>query len=144
VTVSGQVFDGAGAPVTDAVLEFWQADPAGRFPPATDPGWSGFTRVLTDESGGYRICTLKPGALPLGARGVEAPHVDVSIFARGLMQRLVTRFYFSDDSEIEADPLLSSISDADVREGLIAGRGPDGYHLDMWLQGDKETTFFVP
>ena len=144
VTISGRVFDGAGAPVIDALLEIWQADPAGRFPPATASSWTGFGRTLTDRSGAYRICTLKPGALPLAGGGVEAPHLDVSIFARGLLQRLVTRIYFSDDTEVECDPLLSSISDAEVRASLIARRGASGYHHDLWLQGDKETAFFVP
>lgn len=144
VTISGHLFDGAGAPVADALLEIWQADPAGRFPPATDPHWTGFARVLTDCSGAYRVCTLKPGALAFAGGSIEAPHLDVSIFARGLLQRLVTRIYFSDDAELESDPVLSSISETKVRESLIAQRDGACFHLDLWLQGDKETAFFVP
>lgn len=89
-SIRGRVLDGAGAPVTDAKLELWQADAAGRFPPDTAPQWSGFARRLPDGGGSFELLTVKPGSVPDAAGGPQAPHIAVSIFARGLMQRLVT------------------------------------------------------
>jgi protocatechuate 3,4-dioxygenase alpha subunit len=145
VAIAGQVLDGTGAPVTDAVLEFWQADGNGQFPPDTAPGWTGFARVLTDGEGCYRIRTVKPGVVALTDGTPQAPHIDVSIFARGLQQRLVSRLYFADEPAANAeDPLLGSISDAESAATLIAEADDDGYHLDFRMQGDRETIFFVP
>ncbi|HXW80163.1 MAG TPA: protocatechuate 3,4-dioxygenase subunit alpha [Acidimicrobiales bacterium] len=147
ISVTGSVFDGSGTPVTDAMLEFWQADPDGRFPPETPPTWTGFTRALTDGEGRYRLVTLKPGPVPGRDGGSEAPHVDVSIFARGLLQRLVTRIYFSDEgSRNDADPVLASLGSPSLMSALVASREPGGhsYHFDIYLQGDQETVFFAP
>jgi len=143
-TVTGRMTDGAGDPVTDALLEWWQADPAGRFPPGADPGWSGFARSLTDPDGCFTLCTVKPGAVPSGDGRLQAPHLDVSIFARGLLQRLVTRCYFDDEVTANAsDPLLASL-DAPAASRLVARSSPEGYRLDVVLQGPEETPFFVP
>jgi protocatechuate 3,4-dioxygenase alpha subunit len=140
----GRVFDGAGMPVTDAVLEFWQADATGRYPPGTEVGWTGFTRAFTDGAGGYHLRTLRPGRVPAGDGSSQAPHINVSIFARGLLQRLVTRIYFSDEEAANArDPVLASLSEP-AASTLIARSGPESYHLDIRLQGDEETVFFVP
>jgi protocatechuate 3,4-dioxygenase alpha subunit len=145
ITVSGRVFDGAGAPVTDAVLEFWQADASGRYPPDTEHGWTGFTRALTDHEGAYCLRTVAPGEVPTGDGTPQAPHIDVSIFARGLLQRLVTRIYFSDQEAANAlDPVLASIGVPAAVSSLIALGGPEAYELDLRLQGDEETVFFVP
>jgi len=145
IAVTGQVFDGAGMPVTDAVLEFWQADAEGRHPPRTEPGWTGFTRSLTDGEGRYRLRTVRPGPVPAGDGSPQAPHIDVSIFARGLLQRVVTRIYFSDEEVANAlDPLLGAIAAPGTAASLIARAGPHGYRLDFRLQGDEETVFFVP
>jgi protocatechuate 3,4-dioxygenase alpha subunit len=145
VTVTGRLLDGSGAPVTDAVLEFWQADANGHFPPKTATGWSGFTRALTDGDGTYVLRTVKPGRVAVTSGALQAPHIDVSIFARGLLQRLVTRIYFADETTANAeDPLLASIGDAALATTLVADSRPDGYHLDVRLQGDGETVFFVP
>jgi len=142
--LSGTVTDGAGAPVTDALVEFWQADPSGRFPPETPDTWRGFTRALTDEGGTYRMRTLRPGRVACQA-GLQAPHIDVSIFARGLLQRLVTRVYLGDEQEANAsDPVLASIADEADRARLVAVSVPGGFRFDIALQGPKETPFFVP
>ncbi len=124
MTLTGRVFDGAGAAVPDAMVEIWQADPVGRFPPETVEGWNGFGRCLVDAEGTFAFTTVKPGALagPSGAVG-QAPHIDVSVFARGLLQRLVTRVYFPDEAAANAaDPALLSIEDARVRDRLVARR----------------------
>jgi protocatechuate 3,4-dioxygenase, alpha subunit len=148
--LAGRVIDGSGQPVTDAMLEFWQADPDGCFPAAPDKGrWSGFTRALTDREGRYRLVTLKPGPVAAGDGRPQAPHIDVSIFARGLLQRLVTRAYFSDEEALnETDPVLASVGELGLalRSRLIAQRQPGTatYRFDIYLQGDQETIFFAP
>jgi protocatechuate 3,4-dioxygenase, alpha subunit len=148
VHVEGRVTDGSGAPVTDAMLEFWQADPEGRFLPGPDMGpWSGFARAFTDQAGRYRLVTLKPGPVPGAGRQRQAPHVDVSIFARGLLQRLVTRIYFSDEEALNsADPVLARLEDPSLISRLVAQRRPatSTYDFDICLQGDQETIFFAP
>jgi protocatechuate 3,4-dioxygenase, alpha subunit len=137
IEITGRVFDGAGAPVPDALIETWQCDGAGRFAPE----FRGFGRCPTDEDGRYRIVTVKPALLP-GPDGTEAPHIDVSIFARGLLDRLVTRVYFGDEAAANgADPVLSVLP-ADRRDTLIATPGPGGYTLDIHFQGADETVFF--
>ncbi|HEV2920530.1 MAG TPA: protocatechuate 3,4-dioxygenase subunit alpha, partial [Actinomycetota bacterium] len=114
VWIGGQVLDGAGEPVPDALVETWQADPAGRFAHPDDPrgpgdrGFRGFGRSATDSEGRWAIRTVKPGPLPADD-GRQAPHLDVSVFARGLLHRVVTRLYFPDEAEANAaDPLLCS------------------------------------
>jgi protocatechuate 3,4-dioxygenase alpha subunit len=155
VRIAGRVLDGDGVPVPDAMLEIWQANAAGKYahPGDTqdrplDPNFRGFGRACTDDAGHYAFTTIVPGAVP-DARGVpQAPHVNVSIFARGLLKRLVTRVYFGDRADANAaDPLLQSIADAVVRATLVAARasaGPEGlptYTFDIVLQGTNETAF---
>jgi protocatechuate 3,4-dioxygenase, alpha subunit len=138
LVLEGRVLDGEGAVVPDAVLELWQADPGGRFP---DDGW-GFGRCLTDAAGCYRFTTVKPG--PVDAS--QAPHLDLSIFARGLLQRLVTRVYFPDEGTANADdPVLGAVADPARRATLLARPAADGDRLvfDVRLQGDGETVFFA-
>jgi protocatechuate 3,4-dioxygenase alpha subunit len=157
IEVRGRVTDGAGEPVPDALVETWQADPAGRFAHPDDPrgpaeppapaSFRGFGRCPTDEAGEYVIRTLKPGPLPAPDGGVEAPHLDVSVFARGLLDRVVTRCYFADEPEANAaDPVLTSLPDPSRRGTLIGSRTEGGYRFDIRLQGDSrgdgETVFF--
>ncbi len=139
IRIEGVVLDGAGVPLPDAVLEIFQADPAGRFPPDCEPGWGGFGRCLTDEEGRFHFVTVKPGPVEPGA----APHIAVSVFARGLLQRLVTRCYFGDEAEANADdPVLSSIGPT-ATATLVAQPAEGCYRFDLHLQGDKETAFFA-
>jgi protocatechuate 3,4-dioxygenase alpha subunit len=156
IVISGQVLDGAGAPVPDALVETWQADPNSRFDHPDDPrgakrpavpGFRGFGRSATDADGNYRITTLRPGPLPCTGGGSEAPHVDVSVFARGLLDRVVTRIYFPDEAEANAaDPVLASIADPSRRSTLIAVSDSGGpgtaFRFDIRLQGERETVFF--
>ncbi len=135
LTIWGHVLDGAGEPVPDAVVEIYQAPPPG---PAR-LGWQAFGRSCTDSTGVYRFVTAKPGRVD--AR--QSPHVDVSVFARGLLQRLWTRCYFPDEVLGNAsDPVLQAIADGDRVGTLIAHPDPVGLRFDICLQGDHETVFF--
>jgi protocatechuate 3,4-dioxygenase alpha subunit len=132
--------------VSDGIVETWQADAHGRFDHPDDPrgasgsGFGGFGRAATDEDGRFEIVTVKPGAIGDG----QAPHVDVSVFARGLLDRLVTRIYFADEAAANAeDAVLASLPDDASRQTLIAQPTADGYRLDIRLQGDAETVFFA-
>lgn len=148
--IHGQVLDGAGQPVPDALIETWQADPDGRFTHPDDPrgagadGFRGFGRCPTDDLGRYEIHTVKPGPLPAPAgAATEAPHLTVSVFARGLLDRLVTRVYFPDEPGANAtDPVLSAITDPQDRASLVAVADGGGLRFDIRLQGERETVFF--
>jgi protocatechuate 3,4-dioxygenase alpha subunit len=151
VWLRGRVLDGEGAPVTDALVETWQADPDGRFDHPDDPrgarrpavpGFRGFGRSPTDDEGRYAILTVKPGLLPCPDGAVEAPHLDVSVLARGLLNRLVTRIYFPDEPANEADPVLAAVPPG-RRSTLVATQRPDGLLHDIRLQGPHETVFFA-
>jgi len=154
ITITGRLLDGEGAPVPDALIETWQADPDGRFDHPDDPrgapgagtAFRGFGRCPTGPDGSYHIVTLRPGALPSPDGGREAPHLDVSVFARGLLDRVVTRIYFSDEEEANADdPVLSAITDPARRGTLIAAAGADDksrFQFTIRLQGEHETVFF--
>ena len=157
VWLRGRVFDGNGDLVPYAMIETWQADPDGRFDhpdaPAGErrfPGFRGLGRSDTREpAGSYAVLTLKPGRVDDGRGGLQAPHVDVSVFARGLLDRVVTRIYFGDEADANAqDDVLRSLPDDASRASLIAQPTEDGYVLDIHLQGcaDKgmdETVFFA-
>ena len=108
------------------------------------PGFRGFGRSQTVDDGEWAICTLKPGRVPDGEGGLQAPHVDVSVFARGLLDRVVTRIYFADEADANAqDAVLRSLPDDAARRTLIAAPTEDGYRLDIHLRGDRETVFFA-
>ena len=145
VRIGGRVLDGAGDPVPDALVETWQADPAGRFAGGSGAsGFRGFGRCATDAEGRWAVRTLKPGPLPAPDGGLEAPHLNVSVFARGLLNRLVTRIYFPDEPDANAaDPLLASIPDPRVRVRLVATPDGDRLRFDIRLQGDRETPFLA-
>jgi protocatechuate 3,4-dioxygenase alpha subunit len=151
IVISGVLYDGAGVPVTDGLIETWQADPDGRFAHPDDPrgaveptveGFVGFGRSCTDDAGRWRIRTVLPGALPaLDVAAEEAPHLDVSVFARGLLDRVVTRIYFADQPGNDTDPLLATLP-PERRNTLLAAKiGAAEYRFDIYLQGDRETVF---
>lgn len=136
IVLTGRIIDGDGAAVTDACVELWQADP-----PADD-GFQGFGRCATDPNGRFRFVTLKPGPLRGRGNATQAPHVALTIFARGLLNGLCTRAYFQGEALNGTDPLLSAIPDPVRRATLIAT--PDGlgaWQLDIRLQGAGETVF---
>lgn len=147
VWIRGTLTDGAGEPITDGLVETWQADADGRFdhpgdPRSAVPGFRGFGRCETDEQGAYAIRTVVPGAVPALDGGTQAPHIAVSVFARGLLHRVVTRIYFPEHVDAHsADPVLATIPH-DRRRTLIAEKMADGYRFDVRLQGDGETVFF--
>lgn len=143
LTLRGRVLDGAGDPVLDSMLEIWQADGEGRLGAGPEPGWTGFGRCLVDAAGEFRFTTVKPGCVADPQLGTQAPHIDVSLFARGLNQRLVTRIYFPDEVEANAtDPVLSGL-EASMRRTLVAqSRGDGSLYFEIRLQGPDETVFF--
>ena len=149
VRLSGRVLDGAGEPVADALVETWQADPNGRFAHPDDPrgaaagGFRGFGRCPADTDGRFWVLTVKPGAVPDPGGGLQAPHLDLSIFATGLLRQLVTRVYFADEQAANAaDPVLARLPEP-ARATLLAGPAADGYQLDIHLQGEHATVFFA-
>ncbi len=151
IRIEGTVYDGAGEVVPDAMLEIWQANRAGRYAPLADDrqdppfedGFSGFGRFGTDAEGRYGFVTVKPGPVPSPDGRDQAPHVWVSVFARGLLKRLVTRVYFPDEEAANAaDPVLVSIEDPAMRSTLVARNVDGALEFDIHLQGDKQTAFF--
>lgn len=141
IEVSGQVIDGAGEPVADALLEIWQADPAGAY--GASEGFVGFGRCPTDAEGRYRFRTLFPGRAPAPGGGLQAPHIAMSVLGRGLLKRLATRIYFEDGEGNAEDPILT-LAPAERRATLIATRhgAAADYRFDVVLQGERETVFF--
>jgi protocatechuate 3,4-dioxygenase alpha subunit len=151
IRLRGVVLDGAGEPVDDALIEIWQANRAGRYAHPEDTredipledGFDGFGRCATDPNGLYGFVTVKPGPVPAPEGGMQAPHIEMSVFARGLLKRVTTRVYFPDETEAnEADPVLSSIEDPAERSTLVAQLEDGGLRFDIHLQGDRQTTFF--
>ena len=153
--IRGHVLDGHGEPIRDAMVETWQADPDGRFDHPADPrgarpssisGFTGFARSATwKDDLRWQVYTVRPGPLPAGDvedpdGPLEAPHIDVSVFARGMLNRTVTRIYFADEDNA-GDPVLQSVPEA-RRATLLAEPDDDGYRFDVHVQGDRETVFF--
>jgi len=138
--ITGCVYDGAGEPITDSLVETWQADPEGGFGAAEFRGFGRAGREAGD--GTFEIVTVKPGQVPGPDGTMQAPHIDVSVFARGMLQRCVTRIYFADEQEAnDRDPVLASVP-AERRATLLAVPQPGGYRFDIHLQGPGETVFF--
>jgi protocatechuate 3,4-dioxygenase alpha subunit len=151
VTIQGRVFDGDGVAVPDAILEIWQANSHGKYAHPEDtqdkplePGFEGYGRVPVTAQGGFRFVTIKPGPVP-GPDGKEqAPHLLVSVFMRGLLQRVVTRIYFPDDPRNGEDFILNLVEPAQ-RSTLIAKKatgGPGQLEWNVVMQGAEETVFF--
>ena len=151
IRIEGIVYDGAGVGIGDAMLEIWQADSHGRYrhpldavDGPRDAKFPGFGRCATGEGGSFYFETVKPGSLHVADRTRPAPHVNVALFARGMLVHAFTRMYFSDDALAE-DPVLSVV-DPDRRKTLVAERTERGtdvvYRWDIHLQGERETVFF--
>jgi protocatechuate 3,4-dioxygenase, alpha subunit len=144
IRLQGTVYDGAGHPIPDAILEIWQADGDGNVPHRTGSlvrdgyTFTGFGRSAVGNTGVFTFTTVNPGPTEAGA----APFIAVAVFARGLMNRLFTRVYLpEDEAALAKDPLLSSL-EPDRRRTLIARRDPDGgLSWDIRLQGEGETVF---
>ncbi|MGD0196816.1 MAG: protocatechuate 3,4-dioxygenase subunit alpha [Solirubrobacteraceae bacterium] len=151
ITITGTVFDGAGDPIPDSLIEIWGADPDGHYAdlwgqsgPSTREGFRGFARFGEEAgSGDFELVTLKPGPVHLADGHVLAPHLDVNVFARGMMRHVVTRMYFGDEERANAvDPILARVP-AQRRDTLIAKPTDDGYRFDIRVQGPGETVFFA-
>jgi protocatechuate 3,4-dioxygenase, alpha subunit len=149
--VRGVLLDGAGAPVPDGLIEIWQANAAGRYAhPADDrrerpleDGFTGFGRSGTAADGRFELVTVKPGRVPWADGRLQAPHLLVGVFARGLMRRLATRLYFPDEEGANAeDPVLLGLA-PDERAALVARAEDGGVRFDIVLQGAGQTTFFA-
>jgi protocatechuate 3,4-dioxygenase alpha subunit len=151
VTIRGRIVDGDGKPVIDACVETWQANAQGQYAhpddvqgKALDPAFRGFARALTDDNGAFQITTVKPGCVPgPGPDGaLQAPHLAVIIFMRGLLKHLHTRIYFPDDAGNADDPVLKLVP-AERRNTLIARKISVGViEWNVILQGAEETVFF--
>jgi protocatechuate 3,4-dioxygenase alpha subunit len=151
ITIIGRLYDGAGDPIPDGMIETWQADPGGRFAHPDDPrgpiarddtAFRGFGRSQTRHDGSFTIVTLKPGPLPFGDGRTEAPHINVSVFSRGMLDRSVTRIYFPDETRAnESDPVLGAVPEH-RRSTLIAVPFDGLLRFDIHMQGDNETVFF--
>ena len=150
IHITGTVYDGAGVPIPDFLLETWQADPEGRFADmhghggvSSLEGFRGFARYgLEDGDGTFDIVTVKPGPVPGLGGATQAPHIDVSVFARGMLHRTVTRIYFADETEANAaDPVLARVP-VERRPTLLAQPTDAGYAIDIRFQGPNETVFF--
>jgi protocatechuate 3,4-dioxygenase alpha subunit len=137
IVLTGRVTDGEGAPCTDAMVEIWQADPEGSY----EGGFHGFGRCATDAEGRFRFVTVKPGPVRGIGNATQAPHVVLSLFARGLLKQLVTRLYFAGEKLNGTDPVLAAVP-AERRGTLIAQPAGSGeWRLDIRLQGAGETVF---
>lgn len=146
-----RVLDGAGTAVPDAMIEIWQADASGAYDHpedpnrhAHDPAFCGFGRLATDAEGCCTFETVRPGRVPDGRGGCQASHLNVSIFARGLLVRLSTRVYFEGDPALADDPVLSLVPE-ERRATLLGRRDPAEaarWNFDIRLQGEDETVFF--
>jgi protocatechuate 3,4-dioxygenase, alpha subunit len=140
IVIRGRLVDGAGAPVPDGMIETWQAGTDGRYGTA---GFVGLGRSGTVDGGAFALVTEKPGRVAYPDGRMQAPHVAVSVFARGLLKRLATRLYFPDEAEANAsDPVLGLLSDEE-RATLIAVPDDGFVRFDIRLQGSGQTTFFA-
>ena len=151
IRIAGRLLDGAGDPVTDGLVEVWQANAAGRYAhPADDreeipleEGFWGFGRSTTAEGGRFEIVTVKPGRVPWMDGRLQAPHVLVGVFARGLLKRVATRMYFPDEESANAeDPVLLGL-EPDDRATLVARAEEGALRFDIVLQGPGQTTFLA-
>ncbi|MFA6964219.1 protocatechuate 3,4-dioxygenase subunit alpha [Bosea sp. (in: a-proteobacteria)] len=143
IRIKGVVYDGDGVPVGDAMIEIWQADAQGRFNAVGNAGFTGFGRAEVTAEGAFHFDTIRPGAVPGPDGRLQAPHLSVSVFARGILVRLATRIYFSDEPGNADDPVLALVP-AERRDTLIAKRDDGGvFRFDIRLQGDGETVFFA-
>jgi len=155
IRIEGRVLDGNGDPVPDAMLEIWQANTHGRYRHPDDDrddipldaAFVGYGRIGTNAEGHYAFDTIKPGRVPAPDGGWQAPHINLVVFARGMLIHSNTRIYFSDEPTNDDDPVLSHLVAEERRPTLIAQRDdasvdPALYQFDVALQGERETVFF--
>jgi len=144
----GRVLDGQGEPIPDSMVEVWQANESGHvaqehgiYDRPEPAGFRGFGRSATDHDGAYGFRTVKPGPITAPDGTVQAPHIAMAVFARGMLRQAVTRVYFADEATANAtDPLLCGLA-APRRETMIATPDHEGYRFDVRVQGEGETVF---
>ena len=149
VAIAGRLIDGDGVGVNDGMLEIWQANAEGKYAHPEDKqrkplekGWRGFGRVFTDARGGFRFTTIKPGRVPAPDGSLQAPHLVVSVFMRGMLKHLATRIYFADEAAANAhDPVLKLVPPA-RRATLLPKKKGKTLEWNVVLQGRNETVFF--
>jgi protocatechuate 3,4-dioxygenase alpha subunit len=151
IRIGGTIYDGRGEVIPDHLIEFWQPDGEGRFndiygygEQSQLDGFRGFGRYgVEDGDGSYSMLTVKPGRVPGHGEGpLQAPHIDVTLFARGMLNRVVTRIYFADETEANASDAVLAAVPAARRNTLLAQPVEGGYRFDIHLQGPGETVFF--
>jgi protocatechuate 3,4-dioxygenase alpha subunit len=151
IRITGVLLDGAGDPVTDGMVEIWQANAAGRYAHSADDredvpledGFWGFGRSSTADGGRFEFVTVKPGRVPWVDGRLQAPHMLVGVFARGLLKRVATRMYFADEEAANAeDPVLLALGLSE-RPTLVARAEDGAFRFDIVLQGRGQTTFFA-
>jgi protocatechuate 3,4-dioxygenase alpha subunit len=145
--VRGRVFDGDGTPIPDAILELWQADTRGRYaatPEATaaPADFMGFARIATEADGGFEFRTHKPGRVPGRAGVLQAPHISLHVFMRGLLKPVHTRLYFPDEASNAEDEVLTSVPQARRATLIARSSAPNLLEWDIHMQGERETVFF--
>ncbi len=153
IRIIGRVFDGDGTPIEDAMLEVWQADADGRYASPSDPNASlctdksfrGFGRTGTSAQGEFSFETIKPGRVRGSGNSLQAPHLNLIVFSRGLLTHVYTRIYFDDEAEANAEDEILNLVEVERRPTIIATRENTGagttYRLDIHMQGEKETVF---
>ena len=149
VAIAGRLIDGDGVGVNDGLIEIWQANAAGKYAHPEDTqkkplekGWRGFGRIPTDAKGGFRFTTIKPVRVPAPDGGLQAPHLVVSVFMRGMLKHLATRIYFPDEAAANAeDPVLKLVPAARRATLIPKPKGKD-LEWNIVLQGKNETVFF--
>lgn len=152
IRIEGQVLDGDGVPVPDALVEIWQANADGRYNHPSDggtrpldPAFTGFGRSGTENDGKFWFETIKPGPVPFDGERFQAPHISITVFSRGLLNHLMTRLYFADEPANSTDPVLQYVPE-ERRATLLARREPNNetviYRFNIILQGEGETVFF--
>ena len=152
ITITGALLDGAGARINDAMIEIWQANSRGKYNHPEDDqdlqttaGFTGFGRVFLDAEGGFEIKTIKPGPVAWPESGQQAPHINISVFARGVLRRMATRVYFAGEPANDEDPVLNLIGEPSRRNTLLAQPAPGQPGAYIWnivLKGEGETVFF--
>jgi protocatechuate 3,4-dioxygenase alpha subunit len=148
VAVQGRLIDGDGNGVNDGLIEIWQANAAGKYAHPEDTqkkpiekGWRGFGRIPTDATGGFRFTTIKPGRVPAPGGGLQAPHLLVSIFMRGMLKQLATRLYFPDEAAANAEDPVLKLVPAARRTTMLPTRKGKVLEWNIVLQGKNETAF---
>ena len=149
VTIAGRLIDGDGNGVNDGLIEIWQANAEGKYAHPEDTqkkplekGWRGFGRIPTDAKGGFRFTTIKPGRVPGPGGVLQAPHLVVTVFMRGMLKHLMTRIYFADEPGANAEDPVLKLVPATRRATLIPKKKGKTLEWNVVLQGKNETVFF--